>query len=118
MAGQPLKKLEEVEELADRCFTVALNACAIIPQHYLDRTRKPDPRDEIGKKYLSVFKGCMLIHVVTEQLENLLLAKNGLEPRRGRWDEAFERSKLVQSDVEEQFERESEQLRRGDFSVL
>ena len=78
MTGQPKKKLKEVEELADNCFTVSLNALAIIPQHYLDRTRRPDPRDEIGMKWLSAYKGCMLIHVVSEQLENLLRAKAGM----------------------------------------
>ena len=118
MTGQPKKKLKEVEELADNCFTVALNACAIIPQHYLDRHRKPDPRDKIGLKWRSVYKGSMLIHVVSEQLENLLRAKAGLEPRPSRFDEARQRSEADKGDLEQQFEQESEQLRGGDLSVL
>ena len=118
MTGQPKKKLKEVEELADRCFTVSLNACCVIPKHYMDRVRRHDPRDQIGVKYKAVYQWALMLHIVSEQLENLLREKAGLEPRRSRFDEARQRSEADKGDLEEQFERESEQLRGGDFTVL
>ena len=54
MTGQPKKKLQEVEEFTDRCFTTAPNACCVIPRQYMDRTRRPDPRDQIGTAYRAV----------------------------------------------------------------
>ena len=118
MTGQPKKKLREVEELADRCFTMALNACCVIPKHYMDRNRRPDPRDEIGRKYRAAYEWALMLHIVTEQLENLLRAKAGLEPRASRWDEMRQRSEADKGDLEPQFEREAEQLRGGDASFL
>ena len=119
MTGQPKKKLREVEELADNCFTVSLNACCVIPKHYMDRTRRPDPRDQIGRKYRAAFEWAMMLYIVTEQLENLLRAKAGLEPRHPRFDEAFERSQTAEpGELEQQMKRESERLRGGDASFL
>ncbi len=119
MTGQPKKKLKEVEELADNCFTVSLNACCVIPKHYLDRVRRHDPRDQIGVKYKAAYQWAMMLHIVTEQLENLLRAKAGLEPRRSRFDEAFERSQTAElGELEQQMKRESEQLKGGDITVL
>ena len=118
MTGQPKKKLKEVEELADNCFTVSLNACCVIPKHYLDRVRQHDPRDQIGVKYKAAYQWTLMLHIVTEELENLLRAKAGLEPRPSRFDEARERSEADKGDLEAQFEREAEQLRGGDTSVL
>ncbi len=118
MTGQPKKKLKEVEELADNCFTVSLNACCVIPKHYMNRDRQIDPRDEIGKKYRAVYQWALMIHIVSEELENLLRKKAGLEPRRSRFKEAFERNTADKGDLEEQFEREAEQLKAGDTSVI
>lgn len=118
MTGQPKRKLKEVEELADNCFTVSLNACCVIPKHYMDRNRRPDPRDQIGLKYRAAYEWGLMLHIVTEELENLLRAKAGLEPRASRFDEARERSEANKGDLEPQFEREREQLRGGDASFL
>ena len=118
MTGQPKKKLKEVEELADNCFTVSLNACCVIPKHYLDRVRRHDPRDQIGVKYKAVYQWALMLHVVSEQLENLLRAKAGLEPRASRCDEMRQRREADKGDLEEQFEQESERLRGGDASFL
>ncbi len=118
MTGQPKKKLKEVEELADNCFTCALNACCVIPKHYMDRNRRPDPRDQIGTKYRAAYEWALMLHIVTEQLENLLRAKAGLEPRASRFDEARERNEADKGDLEEQFEQESERLRGGDITVF
>ena len=118
MTGQPKKKLKEVEELADNCFTVALNACCVIPKHYMNRNRRIDPRDEIGRKYRGVYELTIMISIISERLENMLREKNGLEPRRSRFDEARQRSEADKGDLEEQFEREREQVRGGDMSPL
>ncbi len=92
MTGQPKKKLKEVEELADNCFTVSLNACCVIPKHYMNRASKLGASDEIGRYYQGVYTWALMLHMVSEKLENLLRKKNGLEPRRSRFDEAFERN--------------------------
>ena len=113
MTGQPKKKLKEVEELADNCFTVSLNACCVIPKHYMRSDRKIDPRDEIGNKYRAVYEWAMMIYIVSEQLENLLRAKAGLEPRRSRFDEAGQRSDADKGDLEQPFERAADSGRRS-----
>ena len=119
MTGQPKKKLKEVEELADNCFTVSLNACCVIPKHYMNRDRQIDPRDEIGRYYQGVYTWSMMLHLVSEKLENLLRAKAGLEPRRSRFDEAFERSEADKpGELGQQMKREGEQLLAGDMSIL
>ncbi len=118
MTGQPKKKLKEVEELADNCFTVALNACCVIPKHYMDRNRRIDPRDELGRRYRGVYELTIMISIISERLENMLREKNGLEPRRSRFDEMRDRRDSEKGDLEEQFEREREQVRGGDKSPL
>ena len=118
MTGQPKKKLKEVEELADNCFTVALNACCVIPKHYMNRDRQIDPRDELGRRYRGVYELTLMVSIISERLENMLREKNGLEPRRSRFDEMRDRSEADKGDLEEQFEREREQLKDGDKSVL
>ncbi len=118
MTGQPKKKLKEVEELADNCFTCALNACCVIPKHYMNRDRRPDPRDELGRRYRGVYELTLMVSIVSERLENMLREKNGLEPRRSRFDEMRDRSEAEKGDLEEQFEREREQLKGGDSSPL
>ena len=118
MTGQPKKKLKEVEELADNCFTVSLNACCVIPKHYMDRDRPIDPRDELGRRYRGAYELAIMLSIVTERLENMLREKNGLEPRRSRFDEMRDRSEAEKGDLEEQFEREREQVRGGDNGPL
>ena len=118
MTGQPKKKLKEVEELADNCFTMALNACCVIPKHYMDRDRPIDPRDELGRRYRGAYELAIMLSIVTERLENMLREKNGLEPRRSRFDEMRDRSEAEKGDLEEQFEREREQVRGGDNGPL
>ena len=119
MAGQPKKKLKEVEGFADNCFTVALNACCIIPKHYLNRERRKDPRDEIGTYYDGVFGWSIMLCLVSEKLENLLRAKAGLEPRPSRMDEIRDDHPTAEpEDLKQQFKRESEQLLDGDMSML
>ena len=119
MPGQPKKKLKEVEELAYNCFTASLNACCVIPKHYLDRNRRIDPRDELGRRYRGVYELSMMLFIASERLENMLREKNGLEPRRSRFDEAFERSGADKpGELAQQMSRESERLKDGDESVL
>lgn len=119
MAGQPMKKLEEVEEFADRAFTTALNACCVIPRHYMDRTRRPDPRDQIGKAYRGIYEWGLMLHIVSERLENLLREKAGLEPRQSRMDEVRDDDPTAEpEDLEQQLKRESERLKGGDITVL
>ncbi len=119
MTGQPKKKLKEVEELADNCFTVSLNACCVIPKHYMNRARQLDARDEIGRYYQGVYSWSMMLSLVSEKLENLLRKKNGLEPRRSRFDEAFERNQPAEpGELEQQMNREGKQLLDGDMSML
>ena len=118
MTGQPKKKLKEVEELADNCFTMALNACCVIPKHYMDRDRPIDPRDELGRRYRGAYELAIMLSIVTERLENMLREKNGLEPRRSRYDEMRDRREADKGDLEEQFEREREQVRGGDNGPL
>ena len=79
MTGQPKKKLTEIEELAENCYTVSLHACCVIPKHYMDRNRRPDPRDELGAQYRHVYSVAVMLYVVSEKLENLMRAKQGLE---------------------------------------
>jgi len=118
MTGQPKKKLKEVEEFTDRCFTTALNGCCVIPKHYMDRNRRLGADDEIGRYYQGVYTWSMMLCLVAEKLENLLRAKNGLEPRRSRFDEAFERSEADKGDLDDQFVQEAKQLDGGDMSML
>ena len=119
MTGQPKKKLEEVDEFADRCFTTALNGCCVIPKHYMKRDRKIDPRDELGRRNRGVYELSLMLCIVSERLENMLREKNGMEPRRSRFDEI--RDDKPDADAEEldvQFKRESGRLQDGDKSVL
>lgn len=118
MTGQPKKKLREVEELAENCFIVSLNACCVIPKHYMDKARRLGADDEIGKYYQGVYTWAMMLCLVAEKLENLLRAKSGLEPRRSRFDEMRDRSEAEKGDLADQFVQEARQLGDGDMSVL
>ena len=119
MAGQPKKKLLQVEQFADRCYATAMHGTCIIPRHYLNRERRIDPRDKIARYYEGAFTWSMMLCLVSEKLENLLRAKAGLEPRPSRLDKI--RDDNPDADPEElevQFKRECERLLDGDISML
>ena len=119
MTGQPKKKLQEVEEFADRCYTVSLNGCCVIPKHYMNRNRRIDRRDKIGLAYRAVYQWGLMLHIKSEELENLLREKNGLEPRRSRHERIKDDNPTAEpEDLKQQFKRESERLEGGDISVL
>ena len=84
MTGQPKKKLGHVEEFADECFNLATTAQRIIPPHYLDTTRRPDIRDQIGAAYREVYECARKMCLSSEKLETLLRVKAGVRPRVSR----------------------------------
>ena len=119
MAGQPKRKLHQVEEFANRCYAVAMHGCCVIPKHYMNRNRPIDPRDDIGRKYRGVYQMSLMLCLVTEKLENLLREKNGLEPRRSRLDKIKDDNPTADpEELEVQFKRECERLLGGDITLL
>ena len=80
MTGQPKKKLGHVQEFADQCFDLVTTAHRIIPPHYLDTSRRPDIRDQIGAAYREVYECGVKLHRASEKLETLLRVKAGVRP--------------------------------------
>lgn len=119
MSGQPKRKLQQIEQLADRCYATAMHGCSVIPRHYLKRDRRKDPRDEIGRYYEGVFTWSLMLCLVCEKLENLLRAKAGLEPRPSRLGKIRDDNPDAEpEELEVQFRRECERVLGGDLTLF
>lgn len=87
--------------------------------HYMNRDHRTDPRDKIGVAYRSVYQCGLMLQIKSEQLENLLREKNGLEPRRSRSDKIRDDNPTADpEELEVQFKRERERVLGGDIIVL